>query len=448
MSRPDRKALIVIIDAARRREAHEAFAASSLPALARATTATLVAPSCWTVPCIASLLTGLFPSEHGMQWPLDRGPLRAPTLVDLALRAGRTFRLISGNRLYAPPLIGLPEHCLTFPTWHHWRPTAFLGRTLGLMDYGGRAILREVRRMADARDLPDLMLLHLQEAHHPYLPPPPGISPAARARYALGHLAYYLSTSAQVWESAARADERAWARARSRYCACLHYAVTIVEGVLRAYQDAGALENALVIITADHGEHLGEHGLADHQASLHEELVSCPCALIAPGLAPGGVIPGQFQHTDLLLTLCRYLGIPTAGYRPSLRPLDLLDPASHAGGHEFAFMEWTAWGEEQFAMLQRRNPGYDLRPLNRDLAAVRTARWKYIRADEGAGALYDLHADPGEQFDLSGRDPVRAADLAAALDDRLATVRGDGATSGETRGPADLRRRLRDLGYI
>lgn len=448
-----RRVLLIVIDAARRQETHQALDAATMLALRDAARATLIAPSCWTVPSVASILTGLFPGEHRLHWPLTEHRPDLLTVADLLERAGRSFRLISGNNLCGPPLLPLRTDQVHRPH-DRWRPAVGLGRMLGGMDYGSRAILREVRQMATDGSLPDMLMLHLQEPHHPYLAPPRGLAPGARVRYAVEHLAYYLRTEAQVWQFASEADEAAWRRQRARYIECLEYAVGIVEDLLRVYDRAGGLDDTLVIITADHGEHLGEHGLADHQASLHEELVTCPCAVLAPGLEPGSAIPGQFQHTDLLLTVCSFLGIPCREYHPARAPLDMLDRANQARGHEHAFMQWRAWSEEQLAALHRRNPGYDFSGLDRDLVAVRTWRWKLIKRSDGTHALYDLGADPEEQRDLSATRADILEDLARALDQWQGTIgeEGQGLAEGAPRAERveqqGVSKRLKDLGYV
>ncbi|MFW5869184.1 MAG: sulfatase [Armatimonadota bacterium] len=445
-----RKALLIIIDAARHDETNAALAASRVPALAGAATATLIAPSCWTLPSMASALTGLYPIEHGMTWQAEGKRCEAPTIADMLSADGRSFRLLSGNHIYAPPTMHLPTNSAGASRWQRFRPAAFLGRALSVTDYGSRSMLREVRQMAARCELPDLLVLHLQETHHPYLAPPRGVDPRARLRYGLGHLAYYLSTSARAWNFAATADERAWQAQRARYRECVAYAIGVVEEVLLQYEKAGALDDTLVTVTADHGEHLGEHGLAGHQASLHEELVRCPCAVIAPGVERGSVLPGQFQHTDLLLTICNFLGVPCAGYSPRWEPRDMLREA----GREHAFMGWASWGKSSLAKLQRRNPRYDFAPLNRDLTGIRSERWKYIAASDGTEMLFDLREEPLEAVNRAAEHPEVAAELKATLADWLTTV-GDGVSpagascAGVEAGAKRIRdRRLRDLGYI
>ena len=180
---PQRKALLIIIDAARRAETHDALAASSMPALVDAATTALIAPSCWTLPSVASILTGLFPAEHNMTWSNVRGHCAAPTIADMLASAGRTFRLISGNHIYAPPVMRLPDEPSDPLRWHRRRAGAFVGRSLGLTDYGGRAILREVRHMAAEDELPDLLMLHLlAESLFCTLGPMPGAAGPAALR--------------------------------------------------------------------------------------------------------------------------------------------------------------------------------------------------------------------------------------------------------------------------
>lgn len=447
-----RKALILLIDAARRAESESVFAESSDPTLASAARLTMLAPSCWTVPSIASLLTGLFPSEHRHQWPLRLVSRPTRNLAHFLQDAGRSFYLVSANDVYTPPLVDLPKGTVRFPCQGHSRLGLGLRRTLGLLDYGGSEVTREVVQLAATGRLPDVLTVHLNEAHHPYIPVPSGLDLRRRLACAAEHLAYYARPGAQVWEFATRANDTDWERARARYIECLRYDVRLVEEILTAYREAGALDDTLVIISADHGEHLGEHGLADHQGSLHDQLVNVPCLLAGPGIDSGAEVVGQFQHTDVPHTVCRYLDVPMEGYEPAVAPLDMLDRANWTDGHEYAFAEWAAWGEEKLASLKRRNPSYDFEAINRNLAAVRTRQWKFIRGSDGWRALYNLVDDPGEQRDVLAEN----ADVAATLEERLAaweaSVRrpdddpDDSSYSDEDR--ELIEKRLADLGYI
>ena len=442
----DRKSLLIVLDAARFDETSAAFDASSLNLLRESARPTLIAPSCWTAPSVTSMLTGRFPSEHGRQWPLGGPYPPVPTIADLLEQAGRSFLMLSGNTLCAPPLLPLREDQVHRPHAGRRLGVAF-GRTFRGLDYGSREILRRVERMAAQGMLPDLLVLHLQEALHPYLPPPKGIAAGVRLRYAAGHVGYYLRCAQRAWEFAARADEAAWADGRRRYGACVRYVVGMAEGVLQAYQRAGVMEETLAIITADHGEHLGEHGLADHQGSLHEELVHCPCALIAPPLRAGHAVRGQFQHTDLLRTICGWLSLPTGDCGSAWPALDMLDEPD-SGGPRSAFAEWSARGEEQLRTLQRRNPTYDFAPLDRDLVAVRTERWKLIRGSDGSEMLFDLRSDQRESRNIAAQKPAVLRELRAALEKWLSALRPERRSHQHAGAPPAVEARLRELGYV
>ncbi|MGQ9732676.1 MAG: sulfatase family protein [Candidatus Zipacnadales bacterium] len=442
------KVLIIIIDAARRDDTELILAQSRVKTLASAARATLIAPSCWTVPSVASLLTGLFPAEHGRQWPLDRLPPSPPSLVDFLARAGRQALVVSANEMYCPPILDFPQGSAVFPLQRHSRLVVGLRRTLGHLDYGGKLVLAEVQRLIADKRVPDLLMVHLNEAHHPYLPPPDG-SLSTWLAYSFGHIAYYMTRRAQVWEFAARATPRAWEKARRRYHDCLRYSIGIAEQIVEAYEAANLIDSTLLILTADHGEHLGEHGLADHQASLYEEVINVPCLLHAPELPPPEQIGGPFQHTDIALTVGNYLGVTLDGYSPGWKPLDMLEPANWQTGHPHAFMEWHAWGETNLASLQRRNPSYDFSPLNYDLVGVRTAQWKLIYRADGTQQLYNIANDPGETTELSDNRPEVVSALQARLAEwQRATARqaqGDGLADKERR---LVEQRLSDLGYL
>lgn len=449
----DRKVLVVVLDAARRDVTLPLLAQSKVQPLSDAAWFTCIAPSCWTVPSMASLLTGLYPVEHGLGWPLKAVPTPRPTLPQMLQQAGKTFRGMSANQMYAPPVLDLPEDMMTFPMERYSRSVTGLRRIMGLLDYGGGLIADEVVGMVRSGSTPDMLLLHIEEAHHPYLPPPTGLG--SWLRYTSGHVSYYTSSKAQVWEFAARANERAWVDARRRYADCVEYDVRLLERVLSAYAEAGLLDDTLVVVTADHGEHLGEHGLADHQGSLHEELVNVPCAVMAPGLPKQGRPAGQFQHTDVVRTVLNYLGVISPLYTPHSQPLDLLDQAQWERGHEHAFMEWAAWDQGQLAKLQQRNPSYDFASIHRNLRGVRTLRWKYITTDSGERMLFDLDNDPEEKRNLASEQPAVVSELQAADDAWRNGIKNGGELQAPEPGSEysedeqkQLEQRLADLGYI
>src|SRR5690606_18654894 len=85
-------------------------------------------------------------------------------------------------------------------------------------------------------------------------------------------------------------------------------------GELLAELDALKLrENTIIVLWADHGWQLGEHGLwAKH--CLFERALHTPLMVCAPGMAAGQTAPGLAQNLDIYPTLCELTGLPTPGH--------------------------------------------------------------------------------------------------------------------------------------
>jgi glucan phosphoethanolaminetransferase (alkaline phosphatase superfamily) len=144
----------------------------------------------------------------------------------------------------------------------------------------------------------------------------------------------------------------------------------------------GYLHNALVVITADHGESLGEHGMLSHANSVHEELLRIPVVLISCGDESRAAIdqsPLPLQ-VDIAPTLLQELGLP--------QPRTWVGrPLQNTAREPFAYFE-----ERSYAGV------IDMRDSKQP--------WKYwIDRVSGGEHAIDLRADPGETANLIGRVP-------------------------------------------
>ena len=164
--------------------------------------------------------------------------------------------------------------------------------------------------------------------------------------------------------------------------------------MLDALKRLGLAENTIVVFAADHGWHLGEHGLW-HKRSLFEESARVPFLVFAPGAKGNGQRSGSLvELLDVYPTLCDLAGVPAPAslQGKSLRPV-LNDPKAVL--HEGAFTQARRGANAEF--------------LGR---SVRTTRWRCTEWDEGRNGieLYDHAADPGEFTNLAN-DPRHAAVL-------------------------------------
>ena len=175
--------------------------------------------------------------------------------------------------------------------------------------------------------------------------------------------------------------------------------------VLLELKRLGLADDTLVVITADHGEGLFEHGEPSHSFFVYDSVFRVPLVLEGlPGLPEHTRIAAPVRTVDIAPTLLDLLGLP---------PLEdvqgvTLAPLVRGETKDLAL---TIYGE-----ATRFTATFGL-PL---LRFVREGPWKYIHKVHPE--LYDLAHDPGELQNLATRDPERAAGLEASLERLLANA--------------------------
>jgi len=172
---------------------------------------------------------------------------------------------------------------------------------------------------------------------------------------------------------------------------------------LNQLKERGLLQNTIIVVVADHGEEIYEHGGIDHGQSLYDELIHVPLIVSIPG-APGGVmIHGQVTTMDIgkaVLSLVGATPSPAFASQTSGRPnlVTYLEDPSKPG--------YTVYVETDY----------------RDYTHKRSIRtpdgWTYILTlENGKEELYNLTTDPGEHTNLIGNpaDQAEAEKLRTAL---------------------------------
>ena len=189
--------------------------------------------------------------------------------------------------------------------------------------------------------------------------------------------------------------------------------VDALSGLLFAELRARGLERStIVVVSADHGEELGEHGHFNHNLTLYEPAVRVPLMVSGPGVVPGPR-PGTVAQVDLYPTLLLAAGIaPGPGPGRSLWPV-LADPLRRPEARRIYLFHPRRGFSRRFAAL----------PPDRGQVALvdPVARRKIILGlDRETVEVFALAADPGERVNRVGmRDPW-IAPLRAVLDSTLA----------------------------
>jgi arylsulfatase A-like enzyme len=198
----------------------------------------------------------------------------------------------------------------------------------------------------------------------------------------------------------------------------------------------------MVIITADHGENIGDHHMMAHKYCLYDTLLHVPLIIRYPA---GTVAPRRVEHQvqtlDLLPTVLAMLGDAVPEIRSFLQGYDLLSSTRH----DFAIAEQA---QPDLSTFRKRFPGTDVSRFDRALTMIRTERYKYIWASDGKHELYDLQTDSKEQCNIVAERP----DLTEDLDRRLAEWRGSFEEARPSAKAPEfeetVRARLRALGYL
>jgi arylsulfatase A-like enzyme/tetratricopeptide (TPR) repeat protein len=337
-----------------------------------------------TLPSHASIMTGLLPVRHGVR---DNGGFfLEPSFTTLAERfqtAGYATGAFVGS----------------------WVLERRWGLSQGFDHYSdpfanGEFQRRGDRVVADALawlgQIPAerrfLAWVHLFDPHTPYDPPEP-----FRSRYAdqpyHGEVAY---VDAQVGR------------------------------LMEALERLGRRQNTIVVLMADHGESLGDHGEPEHGLFVYDVTMSVPFLIRTPWGHPGRSNT-QVSTVDVLPTILDLVGLaPQAGIDgASLLPV--LQDTKHDMGR-------PAYVETYFPRYH-----FGWHPLR----GLRDGRHKLIQASRAE--LYDLASDPGETVDISAANERSVAGMRAAMDSLAPPDRGAPAPASLD---AETRERLAALGYV
>lgn len=351
-----------------------------------------------TLPSHASIMTGRYPYEHGVR---DNAGFRlqdsAATLAELAKQHG----FATGAFVGAFPLdrqFGLTQG---FDTYDDVGGREVAQGDFAFSERRAEMVVAAAREWIARQPGKWLTWVHVFDPHSSYAPPPPFASQYASDPYA-GEVAYV--------------D---------------HALGPLIEAVRQAPRPT------TVIVTADHGEGLGEHGEPTHGTFAYESTLRVPLivAQVGSGAArlrqgfgaasregsAGRVSDVLARHVDILPTI--------AGALQWTPPASLPGRSLLTAAREDVV---SSYFEAMTPMIAR---GWA------PLSGVIKGKDKYI--DLPVEELYDLAADPKEQQNLVAKEPERTRELVAALRQFSAELPGEARAES-----AEVRQRLQALGYV
>lgn len=411
------------------------------------------APSPWTRPSVASLLTGLPPSVHGFVrrhgQPSLSGGVR--TIAEAFSDAGHRTGAIGYN-----PFLANTTHLRRGFRDFDFHPRAD-GPSMPDEPDTTAMIAASASAWLDAHASdPFFLWVHFYDPHMPYAPPRRHFRPSPGVR-AFRHYDGYVRRVNKALSAAmkhSQDDEKDPALIdsvpphdrrliRDLYEGDVRYVDEALGQLVERLRAKGILDETLIVVTSDHGEELFEHGGFEHGHAVHRELLHVPLIVRPASTADasdrssfaGRRVAGPVTLMNVMPTILALAGLrPNAAqtHWPSLASC-VLDGAPAPPLEQFVAGH-CLWGREERALV--------------------FGDVKYVWRDDDTESLFDLQDDPGETRDIADQSPtvlsdarerLRAYDVwAAALRERLALKRSDGETALS---PAE-RDLLKKHGYI
>ena len=371
-----------------------------------------ISPTSWTLPSHGTMFTGRHPAELQVDWltPLDDS---FPTLAEILSQAGYATAGFSANVGYVSAESGLARG---FARFEDFVPTAgeavrvsvMLSRVLrpfGLQEFveddnRGRKTAEDVNRAflgwLDDRqeDRPFFAFLNYFDAHAPFYAP-------AEFDTLYGGLRPLKNWGPNLSEEEAK-------RWRDPYDRSLTYLDTQLGLLFRELERKGVLRNTVIVVSSDHGEHLGENGYMGHATTLYRPAIEVPLIFRGPGIPKGVRVASRVGLRDLPASLLELAKVDAQGRIP---------------GQSLS----TIWLGEREDQLVYSNLGQGMR-IPAHYPNAQHALWSiyesdlhYIASSSGEEELYRISTDPGEDENLisSGSVSTEAASLRGRLREHL-----------------------------
>ena len=385
-----------------------------------------------TNPSLASLMTSRYPHQNGVRNLLLPLEPEETTLAEVLHRAGyRTGAVQTHPRLVAGS--GLEQG------FDDYRDDV---RSPPLADQACAAAEKWIRA-AEGKGRPWFLWLHLMDPHWTYDPPkewagrfgpvqelPDKTYRALKeGRAIIGPIIFQNSMSSREVQGFV-----------DRYDGELAFADDSLRKMLDRLGEP-VLSDTLVVVTADHGESLGEHHyFFEHGDFGFEPEIHIPLLFRGPGISPGTRIPYTVESLDVAPTILDILDISAAAPFRGHTLLPLIQ------GEESD--DRTCFGETG-KRFHEENRFRAVEGVRGKWRWIRKGRFKMVHRpleiSKYQRLLYDLRSDPGENDDVSGSYPEVSTRLAAELDAMLAE---DTRQEREYHITEEAREQLRSLGYV
>ncbi len=347
-----------------------------------------------TLPSHASILTGLYPTSHGVRHnAVFRLASEHTTVAERFQQAGYRTGAVIGAAVLSRDF-GLDQGFDFFDEeMGEDRATAS-----GSHERKADAVTNRALEWLEAGDGPFFLWVHYYDVHATYSPPEPFQSRFRDLPYD-GEVAF------------------------------VDYELgRLLDGL------GASLEDTLVAVTSDHGEGLGEHGERTHTYFVYDADIHVPLVIAGPGVPGGRRVEEVVSNAGLAPTLTALAGLP------ALDPVDVGDLTPLWTARESGSLKGVGWA---YAESLAGKIDFGWAPM----FAVRDAEHHYIRAPRSE--LFNLASDPGQNANLfESRDDVARSEPIALAEARLAEVGANETDLDPIDVDAETRAAIEALGYV
>ncbi|MBZ5561392.1 MAG: sulfatase [Acidobacteriia bacterium] len=359
-----------------------------------------VAPTSWTLPALASVLTGLLPHQHGAGWnqAMAAQPL---TLAEILKAQGYETAAFNANEEFGLAGWGLDQGFDVYVDAHDWLrhnlAATFVGQSLyqtlfqefvsfNAFDHlDAEEINRQVFDWYAHRSRrPYFLFINYMDAHRPYVPPAPYDRRFGRIpKPILRHISAALHDG--HWRRPISPSERQ--DLLDGYDNSLNYLDAQVYRLIEVLRASPDCERTFVIVAGDHGEGFGEHGAYDHGWDLYREVLHVPMLVSGPGIPTGERVESVAELREIFPTVLE-LALGKVGA-----------PISQTSLSRF----WTpssAPAKDAVPVISELTPSQADR-RGRTVLSLCDARWHFLLDSEGHTELFDWQKDAAESQNLA-----------------------------------------------
>jgi len=380
--------------------------------------------SSYTLPSHASLLTGLYPYQHGVEWdkPKTLENHSGTTLAEALRRHGYRTAAFSANLYWFTRAMGFGRGFIRFEDYFH-----SIGDMVTRTLYGSaieRLVLRRIgwediparKRASDVnrsvlrwierdREVPFFIMINYFDAHDPYLPPQPYRNRFSSAKNPGGIINGHMGRYAPVLSVEQIQSEI------DAYDGAIAYVDSQIGRLLAEFEKSGMMDDLLVVLTSDHGEAFGDHGFFRHEHSLYREVLHVPLIIFKSGQVPPEVrVKQPVTNAAIPATVMDLIGVKDAISFPGPPLTELWK--NPAGANDWPY---------PLAEIKREPWSLAAYPVTHgSVKSLISPKWHYIEHEKFGAELYDRENDPHELKNLAANVELR--DVVAMFRAKLPTV--------------------------